>query len=478
MTTGYLFDTPVTHTFDTLDLARWTGGQWHGRPAGLIHGFSIDTRTLQPGDLFVALRGDRADGHNHLAAAFAAGASAVMVDRADSLHDSRLPHVLVEHTRAALLALGRGYRQTLTGRMAAVTGSVGKTTVKELLADMLTHIGVTARSKGNWNNDLGLPLSLLAAPPGLQFGVFELGMNHPGELDPLCDVLEPDVGIITCIGPVHIENFANEAGIADEKAAIYRGLRGRGIAIVNADDNYAGQLCRHARGSRLVMVSGKSTAADYAYRRSDPARGRFEIRERDSGETVELSAPLPGEYFVMDAALAAAAARVMGAPWHAIRHAIEFYQPLAMRWNRQHVAGVHIINDAYNANPVSLRAAMQAYLEEPVKGARWIVLAGMLELGVEEERMHREAGVFVAGLDDVRLVTVGRRGAWIAEGARAAGMAADRLHVVSDHAAAARLLDEALAPHDAVLLKASRGESLEKVIAEWKTLREKRERIN
>lgn len=473
MNIRFLCDRDMKTTFLPADLARWSGGTWKGVAAEPVTGFSIDTRTLQPGDLFIAIRGEKADGHAHIAGAIAKGAAAVMIDREAVSIDARAPCLLVGNTRKALGDLARGYRKAFTCPMVAVTGSVGKTTVKELLADMLHPVGTTARSRGNWNNDLGLPLSLLSAPPDIQFGVFELGMNHPGELDPLCEILMPALSIVTCIGPVHIENFPNEEGIAIEKSSVYRGLKGGGIAILNADDRYAGLMRSHAGSSRVVTVSSKP-GADYTYRRIDGPPGAFEIHEMSTGESRRFTAPLPGNYFVMDVALAAAAARQLNVPWQVIEHAVTHYQPLSMRWNRQHLFGVQVINDAYNANPVSLVAAAEAFLEEPVGGRRWLVLGGMLELGDAEEKIHRGAGARIAAMNGFSLVTVGQRGAWIAEGARAAGMPSSHIHSMPDHQSAARCLDKCLEKNDAVLFKASRGEAVEIVLDEWKAIRQSR----
>lgn len=467
-------DQYVKHRFEPSDLAAWSEGCWHGGPAESISGFSIDTRTLQSGDVFVALRGEKSDGHQHLASAVQAGAVAVMIDDAHAAQGLDAPYLLVRDTRQALTALARGCRRALhMQQLAAVTGSVGKTTVKELLADMLAATGVTARSRGNWNNDLGVPLSLLAAPPDARFGVFEVGMNHPGELDPLCDLLEPDLGIVTCVGPVHIENFEDEAGIAREKAAVYRGLRGRGIAVLNADDKFADLLRGYAGGSRIIAVSRREPA-DYVFRRIEGSPGAFEIFEQESGHRVKMTAALPGDYFILNATLAAAAARAMGASWKAVTDAVQRYQPLTMRWARSTMHGVHVVNDAYNANPVSMRAAMQAFMEEPCAGRRWLVLGGMLELGANEQAYHRNVGASAKDFSDVQLLAVGERGAWIANGALEAGLAADRVRAAPDHASAARLLAECMEPGDAMLLKASRSEAMEKVLAGWAVIMDER----
>lgn len=463
-------DMDVRAIFDPEDLARWCGGEWRlGRPVSL-RGFSMDSRSVQPDHVFVAIRGTT-DGHAYIPSAIGRGASAVLIDDPSRLAGLPVPALVVPDTRRALMAIAAGYRQTLSCRMVAVSGSVGKTTVKELIADMLNHVGVTARTRGNWNNDLGMPLSILTAGPDVQYGVFEVGMNHPGELEPLCDVLKPDISVVTCVGPVHLENFPNEEGIAIEKAVVYRALGGDGVAVINADDHYADLMIHHAEGNRIVTVS-QHRPADFQFRRVDPERGMFEIHEC-GGDTVTLQAALPGAYFVLDAVLATAVARQLGVGWPVIQHAIQHYQPLSMRWNRHHHNGILLINDAYNANPVSMRAAVQAFLEETVSGTRWLVLGGMRELGPDEVNIHHALGSYVAaGGASVRLVTVGDRGDWIGEGARQGGIAKDRLFPAAHAAAAAAILHARVQTGDAVLFKGSRGEAVENVWLEWKKLLE------
>lgn len=463
----------VKPMYEPADAVRWTSGRWSVAPVEPLTGVSIDTRTVKPGDLFIAIRGEKADGHAFVREAISRGAAAVMVDDAACLQGFYAPALVVADTRKGLTDLARGYRRTLNCRMIAVTGSVGKTTVKELTADILNHVGITARTRGNWNNDLGLPLSILHARPDTAYGVFEVGMNHPGELDPLCDVLEPDVGVVTCVGPVHIEHFSGLPAIAMEKGAVYRGLKGQGVAVLNADDAHAELLRGQAGASRVVTVAS-GNGADYVYKRHDARNGYFTLREKSTGEVVDLHAALPGDYFVLDAALAAACARVLGAGWNAIRDAVRAYQPLSMRWNRHAHFGVHTVNDAYNANPVSLRAAVQAFLEEPVEGSRWLVFAGMLELGASEREIHAEAGAFIARYPGYKLLAVGPRGEWIAEGALAAGMPAGDVFKRPDAVSAAALLADALKSGDGVLFKASRGEAVEGVLKEWVRLQEVR----
>ncbi|HMP89814.1 MAG TPA: UDP-N-acetylmuramoyl-tripeptide--D-alanyl-D-alanine ligase [Kiritimatiellia bacterium] len=466
-----LLDMDVKPSFDPTDVARWSGGVWKHIPARPVRGVSIDTRNIKDGDMFVAIRGENSDGHDFLDVAMARGASCVMVDDAERVNLSKLPALVVSSTRNALTSFARGYRNTWSCRVVAVTGSVGKTTVKELIADMLHHVGITARTRGNWNNDLGVPLSILSAPPDVQYGVFEVGMNHPGELEPLCDILRPDIGVVTCIGPVHIENFQDEEAIAREKAAVYRALAPDGVAVVNLDDRFSRVLIEYAGDRKVVGVSAKR-GADIVYRRTDPVHGRFQLEEKSSGECMDCEAALPGEYFVIDSALAAATARAMGIGWPGIRTAIQRFRPLSMRWNREVIKGIHIINDAYNANPVSMRAAVHALLEEPTGGNRWVALGGMLELGRNERELHIALGEEIAGIPGLRLLTLGERGKWIADGAGAAGMDATHIYPAANADHAANFLFNQLKNGDTVLFKGSRGEAvdviLNKLMALWK----------
>lgn len=447
-------------TWNVDDLAHWSAGRWTGPRPGVVRGVSIDSRTLQPGNLFVALPGDKADGHVFLPQAHARGASAALVRCGTP--PCGLPLLEVEDPRRALRDLAAGHRASLSARFVAVTGSTGKTTVKEMIADALATQAPTARTRGNWNNDLGLPLSLLAMSRGDRYGVFEVGMNHPGELDPLCALLRPDVSVVTSVGPVHLEFFPSIEGIAHEKAAVVRALGEGGLAVLPVDDAWFPVLASYARGS--VCTIALRGSADYV---ADLGEGlAFTVRERATGEAASFEAPLPGDFIVHDALMAIAVGRRCGVPWDALGRALRGYRPLAMRWQREVVEDVLFINDAYNANPMSMRAALQAFTRTPVRGRRWLVLAGMRELGAARRAEHLALGRELADGPWAGLVAIGDDGALIGEGARAAGL--PRVLVCRDAAAAASVLRVEVAAGDAVLLKASRGERLEDVVQEWK----------
>lgn len=448
--------------FTPGDLARWSAGAWPRAPAVPLTGVSIHTQTLKAGDLFFALPGTRADGHAFVGAALARGAAGAVVRADFAATQPDWPLLVVADPAQALRAIAAGYRQTLPAEFIAVTGSVGKTTAKEMLADLLATRGATARSRGNFNNELGLPLSLLAVEPATQFGVFELGMNHPGELAPLVQLLHPQSAVVTTVGPVHLEFFDSVRAIAQEKAAVLRALPARGLAVLAADDAWF-EVLRAAAPCRVVTVALDGDA-DYMGQFDAAQLTAFTVLERATGETAQLENALPGEHMVRNALLAVAMARAHGVPWAGIRAALINFKPVAMRWEQRVMGGVTVINDAYNASPPSMRAALKTFAQLPVAGAKWLVLGGMRELGPTAEAEHRELGGEIATGDWAGLITVGALGGWIAAGAAEAGMLPHTLFREAHCAAAACELLQRVRPGDAVLVKASRGEKLEAVI--------------
>lgn len=452
--------------FQASEVATWCGGVWKSGPPAELSGVSTDTRTLRPGHLYVALRGARFDGHEFVPDAFARGAAAALVSNEYAASASTAPGPLlgVPDTLKALGRFATAYRTGLSVHMIAVTGSTGKTTVKEMIADILASAAPTARTRGNWNNEIGLPLSLLAMERTDRFGVFEVGMNHPGELAPLCVMLRPDAGVVTNVGPVHLEFFDSVEAIAREKSTVFRYLPTDGIAVLNRDERWYPVL-RPVAPCRVVTVSMVGEA-DYVAELF--GNGRFQVRERVSGDRVEFELPQPGSHMVANALQAIAVGRAYGVAWDAMRAALGTFAPPPMRWACEDVAGVSVVNDAYNANPVSMRAALKAFDETAVKGGRWLVLGGMLELGASTGDEHRALGRDIARGRWAGLVAVGPLGSQIADGAEAGGMSGSRVVRAGDHAAGAAALASRVAAGDAVLFKASRGERMEKVLELWK----------
>lgn len=449
--------------FRAIDLAEWACGEWVPAAPSRIDGVSSDTRTLKPGNLFVALRGPNHDGHNFIDKAFECGAAGAIVDDESRNRPSRagVSVLRVEDTLIALQRIAGAYRASLRIDTVAVSGSAGKTTVKEMTASMLAYGGPVARSEGSLNNHIGVPLSLLSVEPTDKAGVFEVGMNHPGELRSLCEMICPKWGIVTNVGPAHIEFFESVEAIAEEKAEVLRALTSDGTGVLDADGEYFDVL-RRSVNCRLTTVSIRS-AADYVAVCFDARTGLITIRERSSGEQATVKTPIPGEHNVRNALLSAAVARGMGIEWQDIRSALESYMALPNRWVVENAGGVTIINDAYNANPLSMRAAIDSFVEMEVAGRRWLVFAGMLELGSSEKQAHVEIGRYAGAGTWAGLIAVGERGGLIAEGMVEAGFDAGRVVRCADNEAAAAALAGLVEPGDAVLLKGSRAMRLEEV---------------
>jgi UDP-N-acetylmuramoyl-tripeptide--D-alanyl-D-alanine ligase len=378
------------------------------------------------------------------------------------------PLLCVGNTRKALYDLAGGYRATLTAEMVGVTGSVGKTTVKELVADMLSEQFDVARTKGNWNNDIGLPLSLLEMSPDCRYGVFEVGMNHPGELEPLCRLLKPRWAVMTTIGPVHLEYFPSVQAIANEKASLLRALDPNGRAVLCRDEQWF-PLLRDACSGRVVTISFRGDEdADYTAVASTGEK-MLSIRERASKAVFSYEMPLPGDYFKQNALRSIALGREMGVEPVVIASALQKYRPQAMRWNQSEKGGILFINDAYNANPVSMSAVLATFAGMTCDGRKWLVLGGMHELGASTREKHLAVGRDVAYGDWAGLITVGELGALIADGAVSEGFPERRIARCSDAREASGQLRERARPRDCVLLKASRGEHLEDVLKAWET---------
>lgn len=454
--------------FEPGELAAWSAGHWDTAPAREIRGVSTDSRTIEAGNLFIALEGDRYDAHEFVSAAFDRGASAAVVSgaRLGEVRGSleRGAALLAVRTpSAALLAIAGGYRDKIDPEIVAVTGSTGKSTVKEMTAEMLAGTIPTARTRGNWNNDIGLPLSLLSMDPSCRIGVFEIGTNHPGEVAPLCRILKPAWSVVTNVGPVHIGFFGSIEAIAEEKSHVLSGLPSDGVAVLDVDSPLYGFLCDRAP-SRVVTVSLEG-GADYVCAGRDTAAGRMTVLESDSGEERALTARFPGAHNALNVLFATAVARGHGVEWDAIERAVAEFKGLPMRWETVEIGGRRILNDAYNANPMSMRAAIDTFRESEPADGKWLVLGGMNELGEREEQEHVELGRFAARQAPTGLVVVGDLGRLVGRGAAEAGYEGPVLEAGSNREAA-QLLAANTGAGDVILLKASRGFRLEEIVQE------------
>ena len=453
--------------FDPRELADWCAGRWDA-PPGPVRGVMHDSRALRPGNLYVALPGATVDGHAFVAQALQAGAAGALVQagwRPDA-PGAPLPLLRVPATRPALMDLGRGYRRAVAPFMIGVTGSVGKSTVKEWTAALLATTRSTASTCGNFNTDIGLPLSLLQMPRQTRLGVFELGISHPGELRPLCRVLEPDAAIVSAIGPVHLEFFGRLEAIADEKAELLRALPAAGFAVLDAESPCFDFLRGQTR-ARVITVSRAGAAADYRAAAIDTRTGGFRVQGPGEDRPRELRLGVPGAHQVLNALLAVAAARACGVPWEAVEAALPRLPRMAMRWEQGEWGGVTLVNDAYNANPVSMEAAIRTFAQVAGGHRRLLVLGEMRELGPDAAAFHAASGACVAASGCEALIAVGRAGGWIADAAVRQGFGGTLVRV-ADAAAAGDVLASLAVPGDWVLLKASRGVHLEQAAERWR----------
>lgn len=441
--------------FSSQSLAQWTGGHWTGVPEKM-EGLCHDTRKIVPGNLYLAFVGEQMDGHDYVSAAAEAGAVAAVVSRP---MDIDLPQLVVEDTRRALCDLARGWRNTLDTVCVGITGSVGKTSVKECLADFLSSTGAVGRTPGNWNNDIGLPLSLLGIEPACTYAVLELGMNHPGEIAPLCELLQPLHGVMTEVGAAHAEAFDSIDAIADEKASLLRALPESGYAVLSRDDQFFDYFKGQTK-ARLLDVSMQSDDASYFGSACWHHPAQMEVCEKESGLRITYPMPMPGRFFMRNALKAIALARQLGVGPEAIHRALAVWQPPPMRWQRSRCLGRTVINDAYNANPISMAASLETFAE--MRGQKWLVLGGMHELGALSDEAHAALGRRIAEGQWAGCLLVGEWGKLIAEGIPASPPFP--VFPVENVSEAADCLARETHPGDMILLKASRGDGLERVL--------------
>ena len=452
------------------EVAELTAGALTGPDGARVTGrVTLDSRTVAPGDLFVAIVGERVDGHDFLGAAAAAGAVAALGTRADDA----MPTVVVDDPVAALGRLASGVHARLTAgglRTLGITGSSGKTSTKDLLGQVLAAAGPTVSPPGSYNNDIGLPLTVLDADEATRFLVLEMGSRGPGHITRLCRVARPQIGVVLNVGSAHLGEFGSADGIAQAKGELVEALPADGTAVLNADDPRV--LGMASRTTAAVLTTGRGTAADVRAAEvtlDDSARARFTLVAE--GEQHPVALQVVGEHQVANALSAAGAALAAGLPSPRVAEALSAAGPRS-RWRMEvdrRADGVTVVNDAYNANPESMRAALAALTGLPAD-RRIAVLGGMGELGPDAPAEHERLGRDAAAAGVELIVAVGPDAVGIAEGAVAAGRRAGEESVqVPDRAAARELLSEVLRPGDVVLVKASRSYGLELLAADLLT---------
>jgi UDP-N-acetylmuramoyl-tripeptide--D-alanyl-D-alanine ligase len=423
----------------------------------LIDAVSIDTRTLDARDgraaLFVALKGERFDGHDHVEAAHDAGARAALVSRAV---DVDLPQIVVDDTERALGALAAAIQHARGARVIAITGSNGKTSVKTLALSILERAGKAYANPGNRNNEIGLPLAVLDAPEDAQFAIYEMGAGKPGDIAYLTAIARPGIALVNNIAPAHLERMGSLLGVADTKAAIYDALPTGGVAVINADDAFAPYFAERAHGRRLIRF-GLEASADVTARELvlDADGSRF-VLATPQGE-VPVMLALPGRHNVLNALAAASLALGAGAPLEAIRDGLAAARAVAGRLVTHRLDnGALLVDDSYNANPGSLNAAIDTLANTP--GQRWLVLGDMRELGDDAQALHAEAGRRAKAAGITRLFTLGPLSAAASEAFGAGAAHFDT------HDALADAVRADLSADVRVLVKGSRGSAMDRVV--------------
>lgn len=438
-------------------VALWTRGRLQGADAE-VTGFSIDTRTLKPGDLFVALPGERVDGHDFVAMARERGAVGALVTRPV---DAAIPQVIVDDTQLALGDLASAVRAQSDVRVIGITGSNGKTTVKTLTASILSRHGRTHVNAGNFNNEIGMPLTLLAMPADTRYAVLEMGAGKPGDIDYLAAIARPDIGLVTSIAPAHLERMGTIEGVAETKGALYRSLPADGVAIVNADDERFAGFFANLAGSRRILRYALNHRADI---------GADVVEERIDGTHFVLSTPhgdgdvhlpLPGRHNVANALAAAAIATALDVPVDVIVEGLEQVPHVTGRLDLEPMRGGWIlVDDSYNANPGSAAAAIDTLAL--ARGERWLVLGDMAELGPDAVKLHAGIGRYAHERGIERLLATGAKSAAAVESFGPGAQHFDTQEALIE-AACAQI-------HEGVtcLVKGSRSSGMDRVVAAMK----------
>jgi UDP-N-acetylmuramoyl-tripeptide--D-alanyl-D-alanine ligase len=452
-------------------IAEFISAAGHYDGSAMVQGYSIDSRTVQPGELFFAVKGERLDGHDFVEQALSRGATAAVVRKDQSARYSSPAGLLaVDDTLAALQTLATAVRKIWGKTAIGVTGSMGKTTTKEAMAHLLAIRYRVHRTKGNFNNHFGLPLGLLTLEPEYDLAVVEMGMSHSGEIAALAHIALPNQAVVTNVAPVHLESFDSIAGIARAKYELIEALPHGGTAVLNADDEYVCQFGRDFKG-KVVTYGWKPTACVRAENIEvlGPEGTRFDLVSREIRQPVH--SPLLGKHNVYNVLAAAAVAFEHGITPSEIAAALPSLQSSDKRGQVVQLGNITVLYDCYNSSPKALMAAVDTLAAMPAR--RRIVVAGeMLELGAAGEQLHRECGRYIAGnaagshAGSELAFLLGVRGLAkpMVEAAREAGMKAE---FVSTPEEAGEWLEQQTREGDVVLLKASRGVKLEKALETW-----------
>lgn len=444
-------------TLTMRELAEMTGGEVVQNPDVVVSSVVIDSREVKPDSVFFAIKGDRLDGHQFIPQALQTARGAVVATVPSSVPSDK-GVVRVRDTTKALQELARSIRKRYRFLLIGVTGSAGKTTTKEMIATLAGTERRTWKSWGNFNNLIGCPLCIDNTPDDAEVVVSEMAMNHKGEIAELAGLTRPDVGVYTNIGPVHIEFFGTVEKIAEAKRELLENLAPNGTVILNVDNEYVMNISRGFAGKKVTY--GIDHAADFRATNISE-RGLLGTRFDIDGRTFELA--LPGRHNLENLMAAIATARAIGISWEGIERGVLELKPAYHRGVVVPWRGATIYDDSYNSNPYAVSRALSLLQQADVQGRRIAVLGDMLELGDRELEYHYEAGRGIPSDVDV-VIGVGRRSEALLDGARHAGFTAERLYHFEDAQGATDFLENFIRPGDLVLIKASRGIGLDRIV--------------
>ena len=439
--------------------AQWCGGTVDPKYAQISFlGASNDSRSVKPGQLFVALEGVR-DGHDFIPAALAAGAAAVLCSHSGG----DFPAIVVKDTRKALGDIAREERKRLNVKVVGVTGSVGKSTTKEMIVGILSQKYRTGKTPVNHNNDIGMPMAILALPEDTEVAVLEMGMNHFGEMAYLTSIAAPDIAVITNIGTMHIEHLGSREGILHAKLEILQGLRPGGHLIYNGDEPLLWNL--RGSGSTAPHYFGLGNpACDVKGSVRQEAEGCTELAVTAGEESFQVCLPVEGRHFVSDALAAVAVARLLEVPVEGIRQGLAGFRSMEGRQEIYEAGGYTIIRDCYNAGPESMAASLTVLGKK--NGRRIAVLGDMLELGVCTQAEHYRVGRIAAGKCDL-LLALGKNAGRVVNGAITGGMRPVDAMAFDSAPELVRVLRAKARPGDIILFKGSRGMKMEQVLDQF-----------
>lgn len=460
-------DKPISWTVP--DCLSATSGELIGEDTGMrFSRVIIDSRTITAADLFVAVIGDAHDGHSFVQEVFGAGVRGVILQQQRLQELSRQPSgvvcIAVEDTTQALGALGRYHRRRNHASVVAITGSNGKTTTRQMTAAVVSQGYSTLSSRKNYNNHIGLPLTLFDICPQHRWAVVELGMNAPGEIAALAGICLPDIGVITNIGPAHLEGVGSMDGVMQAKGELLGGIHPEGTAVLNADDDRVLQLAARTR-CRVVLygVSEKATIRAVDVRSTDQGHSFRLILP--SGE-IRVGLKVPGLFMISNALAAASVGEIIGLSADQIKTGLENFSPASGRMNVLHTrAGFHIIDDTYNANPGSMAAALDSLVALSKDHRSFVVMGDMKELGPRAAELHRHVGNLAARSEISGLFTTGEFADETAAGAAEAGLGKNKIHIGSKEKIV-QSLTQCLQPRDWILVKGSRAMAMEEIVRE------------